>query len=103
MDIDYGLACDFIDETGRPLQLRFRRNYAPPEDSRIFTETGQLIAIVVDRHRLDDGDIVEISRPNVERARVEEVIENWENWAMLIDDQVNLTEIKRHIHAAGLG
>lgn len=103
MDIDYGLACDFIDEAGRPMQLRFRRNYAAPGDPRIFADTGQLIAIVVDRHRPDDGDIVEISRPNVERTRVEQVIENWESWAMLIDDQVNLVEIKRHIHAAGLG
>lgn len=103
MDIDYGLACDFIDETGRPMQLRFRRNYAPPGDPRTFADTGQLIAIVVDRHRSDDGDIVEISRPNVERTQVEKVIENWENWAMLVDDQVNLIEIKRHVHAAGLG
>jgi hypothetical protein len=103
MDIDYGLARDFIDEDGRPMQLRFRRNYAPPGDPRIFADTGQLIAILVDRHRADDGDIVEISRPNVERTHVEKVIENWESWAMLFDDQVSLIEIKRRVHSAGLG
>jgi hypothetical protein len=103
MDIDYGLAYDFIDQAGRPMQLRFRRNHAPPGDPRIFADTGQLIAIVVDRHRPDDGDIVEISRPNVERTRVEKVIENWESWATLTDDQVNLIEITRRVHAAGLG
>ncbi|MGV7301756.1 hypothetical protein PJK45_21460 [Mycobacterium kansasii] len=103
MDIDYGLACDFIDEVGRPMQLRFRRNYAPPGDPQIFADTGQLIAILVDRHRPDNGDIVPISRPNVERTRIEEVIEGWESWAMLVDDQVSLMEIKRHVHAAGLG
>lgn len=103
MDIDYGLAFNFVDEDGRPLQLRFRRNLAPPGDSRVFSDTGQLIAIVVDRRRPDDGDIIEISRPNVERARIEQVIENWESWAVLIDDQVNLAEIKRRVRASGLG
>ncbi|MDD4868173.1 MAG: hypothetical protein PHQ28_13940 [Mycobacterium sp.] len=103
VDIDYGLAFDFLDDAGRPLQLRFRRNYAPPGDPRLFADTGQLIAILVDRHRPDDGDIVAISRPNVERAQVEKVIENWESWAVLTDDQVNLSEIRRRVHAAGLG
>lgn len=103
MDVDYGLARDFIDDAGRPMQLRFRHDYAPPGDKRLFADTGQLIAIVVDRHRPDNGDIMEISRPNVERALVEKVIDNWESWALLVDDQVNLIEITRRIHDAGLG
>lgn len=103
MDVDYGLARDFIDEAGRPMQLRFRHDYAPPGAKQIFADTGQLIAVLVDRHRPDNGDIVEISRPNIQRALVEKVIESWESWAALVDDQVNLIEIARRVHAAGLG
>jgi hypothetical protein len=103
MDIDYGLALDFIDDRdGRPLQLRFRRNWAPPNSPETFDGTGQLIAEVVDADRADNGDIVAISRPNVSRTDVEKALDGWETWAELTDETVNLAQIRRRIHAAGL-
>jgi hypothetical protein len=103
MDIDYGLALDFIDDQdGRPLQLRFRRNWAPADSSETFDGTGQLIAVVIDAGRPDNGDIVAISRPNVSRADIERALDGWETWAELTPQTVNLAQIRRRIHAAGL-
>jgi len=103
MDIDYGLALDFIDDAdGRPLQLRFRRNWAPADSPEISDGTGQLIAMVADARRADNGDIVAISRPNVARADVEKALDGWETWAELTSETVNLAAIRRRIHAAGL-
>jgi hypothetical protein len=103
MDIDYGLALDFIDDAdGRPLQLRFRRNWAPADSPETFDGTGQLIAVVADADRADDGDIVAISRPNVSRADVEAALDGWETWAELTPETVNLAQIRRRIRAAGL-
>jgi hypothetical protein len=84
VDIDYGLAVDFIDDKdGRPLQLRFRRNWAPTDSPETFDGTGQLIAVVVDADRADNGDIVAISRPDVSRADVETTLDGWQTWAEL--------------------
>jgi hypothetical protein len=103
MDIDYGLALDFIDDRdGRPLQLRFRRNWAPPGATETFDGTGQLIAVVADAGRTDDGDIVAISRAGVARADVEAVLDGWQEWAELTPDTINLAQIRRRIHDAGL-
>jgi hypothetical protein len=103
MDIDYGLALDFIDDQdGRPLQLRFRRNWAPADSPETFDGTGQLIAVVPDAGRADNGDIVAISRPNVSRADIERALDGWETWAELTPDTINLAQIRRRIHAAGL-
>jgi hypothetical protein len=103
MDIDYGLALDFIDDRdGRPLQLRFRRNWAPAGSAETFDGTGQLIAVVADAGRTDDGDIVAISRPGVARADVEAVLDGWQDWAELTPDTINLAQIRRRIHDAGL-
>jgi hypothetical protein len=91
MDIDYGYACDFIDDRdGRPLQLRFRRNWAPPDSPEIFDGTGQLIAVVHSAHRPDNGDIVPISRPNVPHDDVENALDGWHTWAMLTEDRALL-------------
>jgi len=103
MDIDYGLALDFIDaRDGRPLQLRFRRNWAPADSPETFDHTGQLIAVVADAARADNGDIVAISRPNVARADVEAALDGWESWAELTAETINLAQICRAIQAAGL-
>lgn len=102
MDIDYGYAWDFIDRDGRPLQLRFRRTWAPPGSPEIFDGTGQLIAVVHSAHRRDNGDVVAISRPGVAHVDVEQALDGWQSWAMLGEDSVNLAEIRRRIHAAGL-
>jgi hypothetical protein len=103
VDIDYGLALDFIDDAdGRPLQLRFRRNWAPADSPETFDGTGQLIAVVVAADRADDGDIVAISRPDVTRVDIEAALDGWETWAELTPDTINLAQIRRRIHAAGL-
>jgi hypothetical protein len=108
-EIDYALAWDFIgDADGKPRQLRFRQNYAPPDDPRIFDGTGQLIAVIADRHRTDNGDEIAISQPNVSLAAVEAAIEGWQDWATLyiadngIDRAISLAAIRRRIEAAGL-
>jgi hypothetical protein len=102
-DIDYGLAWDFIDDRdGRPLQLCFRRNYAPKGSPETFDGTGQLIGVVAAEGRADNGDIVAISRPGVTRTAIDTALDGWQYWAMLTDDTVNLAEIRRRIHAADL-
>jgi hypothetical protein len=107
MDIDVGDAWDFVDDDGKPHKLRFRRNWAPQNDPRIFDGTGQLIAVVPDANRLDNHAEIAISRPNVQQADVERVLDGWEQWATPIDTGpyrlINLARIRRHIHAAGLG
>lgn len=108
-EVDYGLAWDFIDPAdGKPRQLRFRRNYAPPGDPRLWDGTGQLVAVVADRRRPDNGDESAISRPNVLRDDVETALEGWQDWATLQADEngigrsINLAAIRARIHAAGL-
>jgi hypothetical protein len=106
MVIDYADAWDFLDDDGRPFKLQFRRNWAPPEDPRIFDGTGQLIAVVADNQRPDNHDEIAITRPGVLQAEVEKVIDGWEEWATLLDDGIyrwlSLTQIRSRIHAAGL-
>jgi hypothetical protein len=102
-DIDYGLAWNFIDDRdGRPLQLRFRRNYAPPQSPDTFDGTGQLIGVIVDPDRTDNQDIIALSRPGILHAAVEAALDGWQDWAMLTDDTVNLAEIRRRLAAADL-
>ncbi|KPN48694.1 hypothetical protein [Mycobacterium intracellulare] len=108
-DIDYALAWDFIDPAdGKPRQLRFRRNFAPRNDPRTFDGTGQLVAVVADAHRADNGDEIAISRPDVLFDAVEAALEGWEDWATLfeenngIDRYINLAAIRDRIRAAGL-
>ncbi|SBS77474.1 conserved hypothetical protein [uncultured Mycobacterium sp.] len=108
-DIDFGLAYEFVDPSdGVPRQLRFRQNYAPPGDPRIFDGTGQLVATVADGHRADNGHELAISRPGVQLTDVELAIDGWDDWATFyvadngIDRHINLAAIRRRIHAAGL-
>jgi hypothetical protein len=107
MEIDYGDAWDFVDDDGKPYKLRFRRNWAPRDDPRIFDGTGQLIAVVADVSRPDNQTEIAISRPNVAQAEVERVLEGWEQWANVLDTEtycmINLARIRSRIHAAGLG
>lgn len=103
-DIDFGLAYHFIDpHDGIPRQLRFHRNWAPPGDPRIFDGTGQLVAVIADAQRPDNGHTLAVSRPNVTYADVESALDGWQTWAMIDGTEVNLAEIRRRIHAAGLG
>jgi hypothetical protein len=108
-EIDYALAWDFIgDADGKPRQLRFRQTYAPPGEPRIFDGTGQLIAVIADLRRADNGDEIAISQPNVRQADVDAAIQGWQDWATLyiadngIDRAISLAAIRRRIEAAGL-
>ena len=109
-DIDFAMAFKFIDpDTGRPMQLRFRQNYAPSGQDRVYDGAGQLYAIVADARRADNGDHFAISRPGVSFDQVEQVLEGWQDWATLLADEnghdrsINLGAITRRINAAGLG
>jgi hypothetical protein len=96
MDIDYALGWHFIDDRdGRPLQLRFRLDAT---DDTI----GQLVAVVADGHRRDNHDVIPISRSRVTQATVDAALDDWQTWARITDETVNLAEIRRRIHAAGL-
>jgi hypothetical protein len=38
----------------------------------------------------------------VDYTDIEKILDGWQTWAMISDDSVNLAEIRRRIHAAGL-
>jgi hypothetical protein len=105
---DFALAWTFVDDDGRPKQLRFRCNFAPPGDPRTFDGTGQLIAVIADAARRDNFEETPISRPGVLESDVDAALDGWEDWALLyteshgIDRWISLTEIRRRIHDAGL-
>lgn len=109
VDKDYALAWTFVDDDGRPRQLRFRMNFAPAGDPRTFDGTGQLVATIADGHRADNHDEIAISRPDVEEAAVDAAIEGWEDWALLhaenhgLDRWISLPAIRKRINDAGLG
>ena len=77
MDIDLGDAYDFVDEDGKPYKLRFRRNWAPRNDPRIFDGTGQLIAVVADVTRPDNHPEIAISRIVEKHGDVERSAPEW--------------------------
>lgn len=105
-DLDYGLACQFWDEQGRPLQMRFRRDYAPEGSAEVFADAGQLVGVVADRRRADFDDTVAVTRAGVPRSAVEAVLEGFLDWAAFDRDQfcpkISLPEIRRRMHEAGL-
>lgn len=109
VDKDYAAASIFIDTEGRPRHLRFRMNFAPKGDPRIFDGTGQLFAAIADASRADNFHETPISRPNVNEDDVDAVLDGWENWALLheenngIDYWISLDAIQARINAAGLG
>ncbi|OPX08357.1 hypothetical protein [Mycobacterium sp. AT1] len=109
VDKDFALAWQFVGHDGRPRQLRFRMNFAPAGDPRIFDGTGQLVATIADADRPDNFDEIAISRPDVPEAAVDAALEGWEDWALLheadngIDRWISLPAIQHRINAAGLG
>ena len=105
---DYAMAWDFIDNDGKPRQLRFRRNFAPAGDPRVFDGTGQLIAEIADAERTDNYNEIPISRPNVNEADVDAALHGWEEWALLTENDginrwISLNAIQHRIDAASLG
>lgn len=102
-DSDFGAALDFIDTAeGIPRQLRFQRNWAPPDDPRIFDGAGQLVAVIAATGRPDNGHTLPITRPDVDLDHVERVLEGWQDWAKLSTYTIDLAAIRRRIQAAGL-
>jgi hypothetical protein len=105
-ELDYGLSCEFWDVLGRPLQMRFRRDYAPGDSSEVFADTGQLIGIVSDPGRGDFGETVPLTRAGVARPAVEAVLEGWLDWAAIDPNEfcpkISLPEIARRLQDAGL-
>ena len=96
MEIDYGLALDFLDDhDSRPYPLRFRRD-------GWFTDIGQLIAVVAKYEHPDNGHTLAISAPHVDFNDVEQAIEGWQSWARVTDSTVSLAAIRRRVTAAGL-
>ncbi len=94
MEIDYGLALDFVDTDGRPYQLRFRRNDH-------FSDTGQLIAVIATYGHPDNGHTIAISRPGVLFGEVEAAVDGWQQWARIDGHRVDLDLIRRRVAAAG--
>lgn len=97
MEIDYGLALDFIDDDGdeRPYQLRFRK-------VRHDGDLGQLIAVIASRGRADNGTTMPISRANVSFEETESALKDWDQWAMLSPYIVSLSRIRARIIECGL-
>src|SRR5689334_17010314 len=103
VDKDYALAWQFIDDAGKPRQLRFSMNFAPAGDPRIFDGTGQLVAAIADADRLDNFNEIPISRPNVNEDDVDAALDGWEDWALLhkenngLDRWISLSAIQSRI------
>jgi hypothetical protein len=102
MDIDYAHAWNLVDLDGRSRQLRFRRDDDPQRATDVLCGTGQLIAVIADPQRPDRGDTVAITRPSVAYTDVDAALDGWQSWAMITEDAVNLAELRRRLHAAGL-
>jgi hypothetical protein len=94
--------CDFVDLDGRPRQRRFCRDDGPPRATDVLCGTGQLIAVIADPQRPDEGDTVAIRRPGVDYTDVDAALGGWQSCAMITEDTVNLAEIRRRVHTAGL-
>jgi hypothetical protein len=80
VDKDYALAWQFVDSEGKPRQMRFRMNFAPAGDPRIFDGTGQLVATIADANRPDNLHEIPLSRPHVNEDDVDTAIDGWEDW-----------------------
>lgn len=99
-DIDFALAYSFVDPAdGVPRQLRFQLSTA---DTTAPHGAGQLVAVVANGRRRDNGQTLPISRPDVSFTDIENALDGWETTAMVGHHHVNLAHIQRRIHAAGL-
>ena len=73
------------------------------------TGNGQLIAVIADGSRPDNGHTVAISRPGVRYADVEAALQGWQTWALLPQSRwhkphrkgADLQKIRVAIHHAG--
>jgi len=97
--VDFALNYDFIDQDGRPRQLQFRRTGGHPD---AFKGTGQLIAVVANHLRVDNGHELHLTRDGITLDQIELVIDDWETWAKITDREYNLVAIAQRLRAAGL-
>ncbi len=104
MEIDYGLALNFIDDGGdqRPYQLRFHPDAPLFGDLNTADGPGQLIAVIASGGRPDNGHRLAISKPGVSFRAVEQALDDWQTWARIDDHTVSLERIQNRIRAAGL-
>ena len=101
MEIDFALNWTFVfPEDGRPRQLRFRRTGG---DTNPFKGTGQLIAVIADANRADNGHTICLSRDGVAYTDIDLALDGWELWSKIDETTVNLATIRRRIQTAGLG
>jgi hypothetical protein len=107
LKVDDETVSQVVDELERALHLRFRRNWAPPGDPRIFDGTGQLIAVAGDADQGCEPEEIALSRPGALLADGDHALEGWQEWATVIGDDIHrlisLDHIQRRINDAGLG
>lgn len=102
-EIDYALAYDFRTATdpGVSYQLRFRTDGATSGDPWGTNPTGQLVAVVVDPHRADNGRTVGVSRPGIPFLAAENAVDR-DDWPFITPHVVDLDAIAERIREAGL-
>lgn len=110
--LSLSLGYHFIDPSdGIPRQLRFQTAEHTGHAHTIQAATphaasrdahGQLIAIVADPRRHDNGQAVPISRADVSYGAISRALQGWSTWASIWENIINLAEIRRRIQAAGL-
>jgi hypothetical protein len=101
---DYALAYDFIDPADPtvPYRLEFQFPYREAEDPnlRLSNPVGQLVAVVKGGHP-HRGTVIPVSRAGVSFNPIETAVDR-DHWPMLTPSQIDLSQIRQRIHAAGL-
>lgn len=102
-EIDYALAYQFRTTTdpGVSYQLRFRTAGHVPGNPWTTNPAGQLVAVVVDPTRADNGRTIAISRPGVAFLDVETAVD-LNNWPFAAPNIIDLDAITERIRRAGL-
>ena len=102
-EIDYALAYKFCTDTdpGVCYQLRFRTDEISYGNPWQANPTGQLVAVVTDHTRADNGRTRPVSRAGVHFNDVETAVHR-DNWPFLASHVVDLDAIRGRIENAGL-
>jgi hypothetical protein len=102
-EIDFAMAYKFADPAIPKLkfQLRFRTEDVELGSPSLSNPAGQLIATVVDYGHPDHGLEIPVSRPDVLFNDVEAAVDR-DHLPFLEPNRVNLAQIRRRIHNAGL-
>jgi len=104
--VDYALAYDFIEPAAPEVshQLQFHYPYIPNEAGglRNSNPRGQLVAEISHPGHPDHRQLIAISRPAVTYNDVEAAVDS-DHWPWYAPGKIDLAEIRRRVHAAGLG